>query len=475
MLKVRCFPYLWLRLCCGAILALAVLALTGCSRSASPKPSDVSIYFTCDTHGRLVPCGCFTGQYGGMTRLKTMLDAETITNALRLDVGDAIGGNEDYDVIEYRYLLRAYAALNYDALNLGQRETQLSAAQLRDLKKTGAPLLSANLLDKATGQPLLDAYRVFPRDGWKIGVIGVVDTRGLDESLGAGLAVEKMESTLSRLLPEVRAKADIIVLLAFTDEETLTKLAEEFYELDVILGGKVRQPSQELQKANRSVIYFTTNEGRTLGSLTLRVKGRSKLTVRDNEIRLLVDKIPEDASFQKLAQDYRDEVRRTKLAVDDPRRLQVNMVPGVRTVASYAGTQSCLECHPSAANVWQKSGHAHAFQTLLAKKADADPKCIGCHTIGFATLSGYQREFAGAKLTDVGCESCHGPGSLHVKERKAVPPGQIAEVNFKFRPLAAGDCRKCHYGEFSRPFDWDKFWQEIKHGKEVTPIIAKSL
>jgi hypothetical protein len=103
---------------------------------------------------------------------------------------------------------------------------------------------------------------------------------------------------------------------------------------------------------------------------------------------------------------------------------------------------------------------------LVAKKADADPKCIGCHTVGFATPSGYQRAFSGAKLTDVGCESCHGPGSLHVQEHKSAPPGTAAPVNFKFRPLAAGDCQKCHYGEFSRPFDWDEFWPKIQHGKE---------
>ncbi len=147
--------------------AALVLALSGCSKSPAPKPSDLTVYFTCDTHGRLVPCGCFTGQYGGMTRLKTLLDAETTTNALRLDVGDAIGGSEDFDVIEYRYLLRAYAALKYDALNLGHREAQLSAAQLRELKRPAPPLLSANLLDKATGKPFFDSYRILERTGWK--------------------------------------------------------------------------------------------------------------------------------------------------------------------------------------------------------------------------------------------------------------------------------------------------------------------
>ena len=91
-----------------------------------------------------------------------------------------------------------------------------------------------------------------------------------------------------------------------------------------------------------------------------------------------------------------------------------------------------------------------------------DPKCVGCHTIGFGTMTGYRREFAGAKLANVGCESCHGPGSLHVRQYRDGAPGQ-----FKFRPLGAGDCQKCHYGEFSRPFDWDKSWPTIQHGREA--------
>ena len=46
-------------------------------------------------------------------------------------------------------------------------------------------------------------------------------------------------------------------------------------------------------------------------------------------------------------QDYREEVRQTKLAVDDPNNLSADMVPGVRTAASYVGTDKCLACHPS--------------------------------------------------------------------------------------------------------------------------------
>jgi hypothetical protein len=457
--------------CCinqaGALAVLAALLVGGC-RPAPPPALDLPVYFTCDTQGRLEPCGCFAGQFGGLTRLKTVLDAEAATNAIRVDVGDAIGGHEDYDLLEYRYVLRAFAAMHYDALNLGGREAQFTAAQLRLLQQTSpVPILGANVVDQATGRPIFDAYRIVRRGAFRIAIIGVLDPHALTENPGAGLAVGDLEPAIERALAELHGKADLTVLLAFTDETTLARLAQEFFECQVILGGKVSQPAQELKRENRSLVYFVTNESRALGILKLELAQGAPLQVATNEIRFLRDTIPQDGSFRTMMQDYRDEVRHTRLAVDDPNDLSADMVPGVRTVATYAGTDKCLACHPGAAAAWLASAHAHSFATLIARKADADPRCVGCHTIGFGTPSGYRREFGASKLVDVGCESCHGPGSLHVREKNG-----DASVNFVFRPLDAGDCRKCHQGEFSRPFDWNQFWPAIKHGNEPRTASA---
>ncbi|MEW6307232.1 MAG: multiheme c-type cytochrome [Verrucomicrobiota bacterium] len=451
----------WLTVLALAALSIAgVLALRKKTPVAQP-PVDLRVFFTCDTRGRLVPCGCFTGQYGGLTRLKTVLDQAPSTNTIRVDVGDAIQGREDFELIQYRYLLKAYASMRFDALNVGQREAQLSADQLRALRQeTPVPILSANLLD-ASGAPVFEPYRLVERGGHRIALVGVLDPRGLGENLGAGLTVERMEVTLGKLLPDLRGKADLIVLLAFTDEATLAALAREFYELDVILGGKVSQPAQKLETENRSLILYVTNESRALGMLKFKLAGRGKLENPAHEIMLMHEEIPQDKSIAALATDYRDEIRRTRLAIDDPSHLQADSIPGVRNAAAFAGTESCVSCHKTAAAAWEKTGHAGAFDTLVNAKADADPNCIGCHTVGFGTPSGYRREFAAQKLVNVGCESCHGPGSLHVEQYRSGAP-----VTFKFRPLGAGDCQKCHHGEFSRPFDWDRFWPHVKHGKE---------
>lgn len=446
---------------------LALLCFTGCREKPKRAAAELPVYFTCDTRGRLEPCGCFAGQFGGLTRLKTVLDTEGKTNSLRVDVGDAIGGCEDFDRVEYRYLLRAFAAMHYDALNIGHREAQLTAAQLREIN-TGSPvpMLSANLRDKASGKLLFAPWRIVERGGYRIALVGVLDPHGLVD-LGEGLVVDEMEPALTRVIAEVRPKADYIVLLAFTDEATLARLAQQFYEVSVILGGKVSQPSQELKRENRSVIYYVTNEGRALGFLRFWLREGAEPQVAEDQIQFLNDKIPQAESFRALAREYRDEVRRTRLDVDDPSKAGADEIPGVRTVAGYVGSARCVECHATAASVWRHSAHAHAFESLEARGADADPKCVGCHVEGFGTPTGYRREFGTAKLVNVGCEACHGPGSLHVR----MVEGE-AGIDFKFRPLGAGDCQTCHQGEFSRPFHWNEFWPAIKHGKEPVRTAA---
>jgi hypothetical protein len=437
---------------------LITLMFLGCDSRPRQETFDLPIYFSGDTKGRLEPCGCFTGQFGGLTRIKSMIEQPPV--ALRVDVGDAAAGHADYQWIQYGYMLRAFAMMGYQALNIGHREAGFTVAQLRELRRTSpVPVLSANLIDKSTGQRIFDAYRIIELGGFKIGVIGVLDPSGVE--LGEGLAVEGMESALSRVLQEVKGKVDYTVLLAFADEAALAHLAQQFFELSLILGGKVRQPSQELRKENRSYLFFVTNESRALGNLRVRLGRNTAPTILHSEIELVHEHIPQDAAIRQLAESYRDEIRRTRLALDDPNSADEQTIPGVRTAASYAGTAQCVSCHVSSAQTWTKTGHARAFETLQARRADADPHCLSCHTVGFGTASGYRREFKETKLVDVGCESCHGPGSLHVQQRKG-----DQSVQFKFRPLGAGDCKKCHYGEFSRPFDWDHFWPLIKHGRE---------
>src|SRR3954469_15618466 len=105
--------WIWL----AALVALAVGAwLLLRPKHAPPPPQPLTILLTCDVHGRLVPCGCFTGQLGGLTRIASLF-GPAAADQIRVDAGDALAGSADYEIIQYGYIQKAFAALGYDALN----------------------------------------------------------------------------------------------------------------------------------------------------------------------------------------------------------------------------------------------------------------------------------------------------------------------------------------------------------------------
>lgn len=425
----------------------------------------LTVHFTCDTAGRLEPCGCFSGQHGGLTRLRTWLEErENPGPVLKLDVGGAIAGGADYDFIQYRYLARAYGTMGFSALNMGGREAMIPARTLTSLAAVSpVPLVSASLVDAETRKPVLEPFRIVELDGTRVGILGVVSPRSVPEP-GEGLAVLGLNEAIDRQLPALVAKTDLVILLAFASESEMRLLARDYFEFALILGGDVAGPTQEILRENDSMILFTTNQARTVGTLTARVAGdkRKRLLDPKYEIQLLEEDIPQSADLLGLVREYRSEIRRTPLAIDDAHAVDPNAIPGVSATATYVGSASCQSCHPQAHEIWQKSGHAKAFETLVKRGSDADPHCIKCHTVGFGQTSGYRRPSGTDALVDVGCESCHGPASEHLAKHLDGKP-----TAFKFRPLGPGDCKSCHYGEFSRPFDWDKFWPGIAHGKEL--------
>ncbi len=123
---------------------------------------------------------------------------------------------------------------------------------------------------------------------------------------------------------------------------------------------------------------------------------------------------------------------------------------------TYVGAQTCRACHAAAYAFWQQavvpvkktsstgqittvlSGHVRAMETLERAGREKDRSCVGCHSAGFdepggaCTTTSLQEKMLGG----VQCESCHGPGSLHVQGG-----GDTAQIA---RAVPESRCRECH-------------------------------
>lgn len=100
----------------------------------------------------------------------------------------------------------------------------------------------------------------------------------------------------------------------------------------------------------------------------------------------------------------------------------------------YEGVKVCTKCHDLQGESWAQTVHAKAMDSLkpnakaeakkkagldAAKDYTQDPACLQCHTTGFGHPGGYtvgMPEAQAKVLASVGCEDCHGPGSLFRQE-----------------------------------------------------------
>jgi hypothetical protein len=123
--------------------------------------------------------------------------------------------------------------------------------------------------------------------------------------------------------------------------------------------------------------------------------------------------------------------------------------------STFVGVSVCAACHETEHLVWSTSGHATARSSLEESRRSYSPECLSCHTTGLYRESGFSPATPQPNLENVGCESCHGAGSVHIGN----PTGQ----KYGGLPLSGDACVACHNTDFSPDFEWEPYWLEIAH------------
>lgn len=163
--------------------------------------------------------------------------------------------------------------------------------------------------------------------------------------------------------------------------------------------------------------------------------------------------------------------------------------PGAKEVAKYVGAAKCKSCHNAEDKggmfaKWSESPHAKAYQQLASEEAKqvaaakgiADPQqapeCLRCHVTAHGSAADLLDK--GYKLEEgVSCETCHGPGGLHVKARmraaaKGEGKGQPGPLEIPAGENRLPDealCRSCHNPESPtyKEFQFDERLLKIRH------------
>lgn len=169
--------------------------------------------------------------------------------------------------------------------------------------------------------------------------------------------------------------------------------------------------------------------------------------VRADIVPLTVQ-IAGDATVEKLLAGYYQKLRVMNLDKGD-----VSVCAPQEGKATFVGTDKCVQCHEEAYAFWKKSKHAEAWQTLEKDGKHFDLTCVGCHVVGFQKPGGFCRLKDVEGFKDVGCENCHGPGSVHIDSED--PTDIVLEAPAQTCTVG------CHVPEHSDGFDYDTYVQKI--------------
>lgn len=169
----------------------------------------------------------------------------------------------------------------------------------------------------------------------------------------------------------------------------------------------------------------------------------------------------------------------------------VAVTPAVGDQAEYVGDNKCKKCHFKQYKTWKKTSMYKAVETLLpGKQAEAktkkgldpskdysqDKTCVPCHVTGYGKPGGYEihdlsdkaadKKFKG--LGEVGCESCHGPGSNYIKLHEEILKSKRQYTREEM--YAAGmtkidesTCTECHNDKspFFTSFNFEEMKQKV--------------
>jgi len=305
------------------IFGLSAILLTILLAACSPGPETqdtitISVVGTNDVHGALGA----EGDVGGLIALSAHVDALRQARkidggaVLLIDAGDMWQGTLESNLSEGAAVVEAYNVMGVTAAAIGNHEFDFGpegpkaipvdatddprGALKQRIRQAQFPILAANLIDNATGQPVqwdhVQPSIMIEAAGIKVGIIGVVTSQAFVTTIAAntiGLSIAPLAETISREATQLRADGAALVIAAahaggrcedFSDENDLSscemtaeimRLANDLESglVDLIVAGHDHNPIAHVVNG----ISITSNYSKTysFGRVDFRISQKS--------------------------------------------------------------------------------------------------------------------------------------------------------------------------------------------------------
>jgi hypothetical protein len=368
-----------------------------------------------------------------------------------VDCGDIFGLAGEQDSLKAAFLVHTMDMLGYDVVNVGERELNFGQRFLLDeFKKTKMDLVSANLVLAGSKKPVAKPYVVRKAGTVKVAFTGLIGKEMKLRQFPGDAPLEVLDpaATMRRLLPELRKKADVVVVLSHLGMTESQKLTIEAPGIDVMVFGHQPGLYRTLAKTQDVITVRGGERGQHIPQVHLVVEDK-KITSFDGDVVVLDEKIPADEAMAKHVTEFENQLNALRnnaaeASVQKAEHATASQVTGDR----FLGEQNCRRCHEAEFQKVATHPHAHALETLTKNQRDATPECLPCHVVGMGSAGGFVSKQGTPQLANVQCESCHGMGTQHPTEGAIVGPDV---------------CMKCHTHEQNPDFQYDEMVAKIVH------------
>ena len=330
-------------LCLALCLLAAGLPLTASAASTSPV-YESTILFTHDTHDHFLPMPDEEGgEYGGYTRLATLLkqEREAHPDALTLDAGDfSMGSLFQTIYATHAPELQALGAMGYDVTTLGNHEfdyrAQGLAGMLNAAVDSGSPLpaiVQANYKPPESDTTSWEAwerygiqdYIILERGGISYGIFGLMGEEADSNAPMSGMefepTVEAAQRTVAAIQAELEQSSNPSLIICLSHSGTDGKGTGEDYELakavdgiDLIISGHTHTVLEEPLQVGNTLIVSAGEYTSYLGSLTLSWSEDGQKTIQDYRLIPVDETVAADPGMEQLTNRFQPLVESEYLA-----------------------------------------------------------------------------------------------------------------------------------------------------------------
>jgi|GEM_PF-1603564 len=328
--------------------------------------------------------------------------------------------------------------LEYDAVNIGAEECSGTDSDVQHwLRTSQLPLVSSNVTCDGIEIPKL---RMYSRNGRRILVLGVVG-HAASSRTGCSVKVAEPVSAAGLILSRYYTPGDLVIILADGLSYGEIVAFADMEDVTCVVGSRLPIPPN-----CRNVVSIACREASSVALLCFHEAGKARAeSVAAAEI-LLDSSVREDEEIKS----YYRRVPGYSYTVD---------IDGQSVALSYVGSTACGSCHVKAFRTWKQSVHASSLRRLPGGGEELE--CASCHSTGHYYVTGFiDSGLLNMDLANVGCEACHGPGSLHILEEYHSRNAH-GDINLGLPQNPATTCILCHTESSSPLFKYEDYRRKL--------------